>query len=102
MNLLVSSLEGWQKKLLTKSFEFSQEKDFIQTKKTVEAVNNNGLASSNNYIILSPNCYKKLEVHDPNTDINNTDYDREAVANLRPKISLIEIIRIKFVDRNRL
>ena len=102
MNLLVSNLEDWQKKLLKKSFEFPQEKGFIQPKKTVKAVNNNGLANSNNYIILSPNCYKKLEVHDPNTDSNNTDYDREAVANLRPKISLIEIIRIKFVDGSRL
>ena len=66
-------------------FEFSQEKSFIQPKKTVKTSNNNGLVNSANCNIFSPNRYKNLEADDTNSnttiDITDTDYNRESVNN---------------------
>ena len=67
------------------NFEFSQEKSFIQPKKTVQASNNNGLVNSANYNIFSPNRYENLEANDTNSnttiDITDTDYSRETINN---------------------
>ena len=66
INLIVSGLEGPQKKLLTgRSLNCSKKKVSFNPK-TLKASNNNGLVKSGNYSILSPNRYENLEVHDTN------------------------------------
>ena len=73
----ITSTGSTEKIVDREKFEFSQEKTFIQPKKTVKASNNNGSVNTANCNIFSPNRYENLKADDTNsnttTDIINTD-----------------------------